>query len=129
MGRRSLKSVLPRACAAAIATAALLPIGAFCDVVVAVGCPKTDDWALDRGGSEAEATENALRTCNANAQLEGCCTLMSVVSDGCLAIAVGSHWKVTGSGSTKVDAISRAVSVCAQKSGGECSALDAECAQ
>ena len=46
-----------------------------------------------------------------------------------LAIAVGSHWKVTRTGSTKVDAISRAVSACTKKSGGECSALDAECAQ
>jgi Domain of unknown function (DUF4189) len=129
MGRRNLKSVLPTVCAAAIMAGSLLPIPALCDVVVAVGCPKSDDWALDRGASEAEAAENALRTCNASAQLDQCCTRIDVIYVGCLAIAFGRGLKVVSRGSTKVDAISRAVSDCVQSTGGECTALDAECSE
>ena len=134
MARERFERLSEIACATAILASLLVPVQALGDVVVAVGCPNTDDWAIDRSATEAEATERALRTCNASANasagLDNCCTLISVVHEGCLAIALGGGgWKATGAGSSKANALSTAVSACVRATGRNCLAEDAECAE
>jgi hypothetical protein len=106
---------------------------ASADYLVAAGCATAttswqDGWAIGRGDTEALATQNALRACDASIKLSGCCRIMATaIYDGCMAIVQSDDLRTTGYGPNELAAYSSAMDRCARKSNHACKELSAEC--
>jgi hypothetical protein len=103
------------------------------DVLVAASCATAtasweDGWAIGRGDSEALATQNALRACDASTNLPGCCHILQPPAYiGCLAIVQSDNLRTIGLGTNELAAYSAAMNNCAKNSRLACRELSAEC--
>jgi hypothetical protein len=91
------------------------PSIALADSIVISYCNATKSFGIASRGSEARATEESLRNCNARGgrRVEGCCIVVGTAEAGCIAIAVSNDGEFgVDTGDTEIEAISAAVEVC-----------------
>ena len=87
----------------------------FADAIVISYCQKTKSFGIESDESEGKATEKSLRHCNASGghKVEGCCRVVGIAEEGCIAIAVASDGEYgLEKGDTAAEAISAAVENC-----------------
>lgn len=80
--------------------------------IVAAHCSDNGVVAI-ASGSESGATEKALKTCNINADSDGCCTVVGTTENTCLSVATGPDGAYgVGEGENQMEAQDSAVEEC-----------------